>query len=90
LPDPFFIYLSYRTSYRDLEEAIGKQLEAIAATGALMIDGDLHDQIRTPEDANTEAFKTLQKVLRDIKKKNNIKTPLFLLLFSKESISQGI
>ncbi len=71
------IYFSYRTSYLDLEEAIGKQLEAIAATGALMIDGDLHDQIRTPEDANTEAFKTLQKVLRDIKKKNNIKTPVY-------------
>lgn len=71
------IYFSYRTSYSDLEKAIGERLEAIAATGALMIDGDLHDQIKTNADADTEAFKKLQKVLRDIKKKNNINTPVY-------------
>jgi methyl-accepting chemotaxis protein len=71
------IYFSYRTSYSDLEKSLGERLEAIAATGALMIDGDLHDQIKTNADANTEAFKKLQKILRDIKKKNNINTPVY-------------
>ncbi len=71
------IYFSYRTSYSDLEKSIGERLEAIAATGALMIDGDWHDQIKTNEDADTEAFKKLQKVLRDIKEKNNIDTPVY-------------
>ncbi|NIM17598.1 MAG: HAMP domain-containing protein [Candidatus Aminicenantes bacterium] len=71
------IYFSYITSYADLEKAIGERLEAIASTGALMIDGDLHDQIKGPEDADSEAFKKLQKVLRDIKKKNNINTPVY-------------
>ncbi|UCH98326.1 MAG: HAMP domain-containing protein [Candidatus Aminicenantes bacterium] len=71
------IYFSYRTSYLDLEKAIGERLQAIAATGALMIDGDLHDQIKTQEDANTEAFKKLQKVLREIKKKNNLNSPVY-------------
>lgn len=71
------IFFSYRTAYSDLEKAIGLRLEAIAATGALMLDGDLHDQIKTNEDANTEAFKTLQKVLRNIKEKNNINTPVY-------------
>lgn len=71
------IYFSYITSYADLEKAIGERLEAIASTGAIMIDGDLHDQIKGPEDADSEAFKKLQKVLRDIKEKNNINTPVY-------------
>lgn len=71
------IYFSYRTAYSDLEEAIGRRLEGIAATGALMLDGDLHDQIRTQEDAGTEAFKQLQKVLRDIKEKNNLEQEVY-------------
>lgn len=71
------IYFSYRTSSLDLEKSIGKRLESIAATGALMIDGDLHDQIRSREDANTESFKKLQKILRDIKAKNGLKSPVY-------------
>jgi HAMP domain-containing protein len=71
------IYFSYRTSYSDLEKALGERLEGIAATGALMIDGDLHDQIKTNKDADTEAFKKLQKILREIKEKNNINTPVY-------------
>jgi methyl-accepting chemotaxis protein len=71
------IYFSYQTSRSDLEMAIGRRLEAIAATGALMIDGDLHDQIKGPEDANTEAFKKLQKVVRDIRRINNLKQEVY-------------
>ncbi len=71
------IYFSYRTAYLDLEESLGQRLEAIAVTGALMLDGDLHDQIKTQEDADTEGFKKLQKVLRDIKEKNNLGTPVY-------------
>lgn len=71
------IYFSYQTSYSDLEKAVARRLEAIAATGALMLDGDRHDRIKTNDDADTEAFKTLQKVLRDIKKRNNINTPVY-------------
>lgn len=71
------IFFSYRTAYADLEMAIGLRLEAIATTGALMLDGDLHDQIKTNEDADTDAFKTLQKALRRIKEKNNIDTPVY-------------
>jgi methyl-accepting chemotaxis protein len=71
------IYFSYETSYRDLESAIGERLQAIATTGAMMIDGDLHDQIKTPEDANSEAFKQIQNVLRDIKKRNKLKEEIY-------------
>jgi HAMP domain-containing protein len=71
------IYFSYRTAYADLEKAVGQRLEAIAATGALMIDGDLHDRIKGPGDENSEAFIKLQRVLRDIKKRNNLKEEIY-------------
>ncbi len=71
------IYFSYLNAYNDLEKSIGQRLEAIAATGALMLDGDLHDQIKSPEDAGTEAFKKLQSVLREIKKSNNLEEEVY-------------
>lgn len=71
------IYFSYTSAYADLEKAIGLRMEAIAVTGALMIDGDLHDQIKSEADKDSEAFKTLQKILRDIEDKNNINTPVY-------------
>ncbi|MCP5050681.1 MAG: HAMP domain-containing protein [bacterium] len=71
------IYFSYKSAYTDLEKAVVQRLEGIANTGALMIDGDLHEQIKTSEDADTEAFRKLQKVLRDIKENNNINTPVY-------------
>ncbi|MCP5104930.1 MAG: HAMP domain-containing protein [bacterium] len=71
------IYFSYKTAYDDLEKSVGMRLEGIAVTGALMLEGDLHDQIKTNDDAGTEAFKKMQKILRDIQVKNNIKTPVY-------------
>jgi methyl-accepting chemotaxis protein len=73
------IYFSYITSYADLEKAVGERLEAIAATGALMIDGDLHDRIKGAGDENSEAFIKLKKVLLDIKKRNNLETEVYTL-----------
>ncbi len=81
-----FIYFSYRTAYLDLEEAIGQRLEAIAVTGAMMLDGDLHSQIKTEADADTEAFKKLQKVLRNIKDKNNLGTPVYTFRLEGEQL----
>jgi methyl-accepting chemotaxis protein len=71
------IYFSYITSYTDLEKAVGERLEAIASTGALMIDGDLHDQIKDEKDENSDAFIKLKKVLLDIKKRNNLDTDVY-------------
>ena len=57
------IYFSYTYARNDLEKSIGERLEAIAATGALMIDGDLHDQIKNAGDQESDAFKIIQNVL---------------------------
>lgn len=71
------IYFSYRTAYDDLEVSIGQRLEAIASTGALMLDGDLHDQINSNDDVEKEPFQKLQAVLRKIKKMNNLREDIY-------------
>jgi methyl-accepting chemotaxis protein len=71
------IYFSYLTARHDLEKSLGDRLEAIAATGALMLDGDLHDTIREPKDHQTEAFKQLRTQLLRIKKANRLDTEVY-------------
>lgn len=70
-------YLAYLIIYSEQEKEIGIRLQAIAATGALMIDGDMHDKIRRPEDAKTKEFKKLRKVLRKIKAQNELDTEVY-------------
>ncbi|MFC1851286.1 HAMP domain-containing protein [candidate division CSSED10-310 bacterium] len=71
------IYFSYTTARQDLENSIGGRLEAIAASGALMLDGDLHDTIQTAEDAESEAFIKMRDRLRALKKANNLETEVY-------------
>lgn len=71
------IFFSYKTSYSDLAESIGIRLEAIARTGALMIDGDLHDRITKKGDENSEEFKIIADQLRRIKKANKLKEEIY-------------
>jgi hypothetical protein len=44
-------------------EDMHNELKAIASTGALAIDGDLHERIRHPADADSEAFRQLRDQL---------------------------
>lgn len=71
------ILFAYTSAKKELELTVGRQLEAVASTGALMIDGDLHQAVRGAEDANSKAFLSLRETLRTIKKVNNINTPLY-------------
>jgi serine phosphatase RsbU (regulator of sigma subunit) len=48
------------------------ELKAIASTTALQLDGDLHNAIRTMEDADREAFGVLRRKLREIQQANGI------------------
>ncbi|MHC4385246.1 MAG: HAMP domain-containing protein, partial [Planctomycetota bacterium] len=48
------------------------ELKAIASTAALQVDGDLHNAIRTMEDADHEAFGALREKLREVQQANGI------------------
>ncbi len=70
-------FLSYQNSYSEFETSLGQRLEAIATTGAINIDGALHDQIKTEEDVQTPAFIEIRDHLRGIKDANNLKEELY-------------
>ena len=72
-------YSAYNFSANALTVRLGKQLEAVVRTASLGIDGDLHDQIKGPEDAETEAFKTLRDHLRAVKKVNKLDTEIYTM-----------
>ncbi|MHC4992906.1 MAG: PP2C family protein-serine/threonine phosphatase [Planctomycetota bacterium] len=48
------------------------ELKAIAATGALQLDGDLHRNVRSTEDGGSAAFATLRARLDEVRRANGI------------------
>lgn len=70
-------YFSYRLSFNDMEDRIGRRLEAVVSSGALQLDGGLHDSIRGPEDAESEAFIEMRDYLRELKVANSLNEELY-------------
>lgn len=60
----------YSKAHYVQRDNLRSRLIGIAATGALMVDGDLHDTIRQPADADTPAFRQLRAILTRIKNAN--------------------
>ena len=71
------IFLSYRISKNELEASLGLHLEAIVRSGAFGLDGDLHDQVQSGEDATGEAFTTLRGHLLRLKRANDLNTEVY-------------
>lgn len=73
------IFLAYRTAFRSLQQAVGTRLAGIAATGSLMINGDMHDKIQYDKDASLPEFIKLRDTLRQIKQINQLDTEIYTL-----------
>ncbi len=73
------IYLSYQNAATALQQAIGVRLQGIASTASLMIDGDLHEQIKGEADSKSKAFLKLRAILRKVKEANNLATDIYTL-----------
>ncbi|MDJ0836297.1 MAG: HAMP domain-containing protein [Acidobacteriota bacterium] len=76
--------LSYLNARLQLEKSLGERLEAIVRTGALGLDGTLHDTISVEGDAatrnkqaETETFIQMRDHLRALKKANNLSQELY-------------
>lgn len=72
-------YFSYRIAYNDLATSLGLRLEAIARSGAIHIDGTLHDQIRGPADAESESFLAIRQLLRELKQANDLSEEIYTM-----------
>lgn len=58
-------YFSAKGRY---EQDLRDKLEIIAHLASLSIDGDLHKTLRNKEDEDGDAYRQIQKILRDVKK----------------------
>jgi len=70
-------FLAYQNAYHNVEVSVGERLEAIAATGAIGISGDLHDQVLVKGDETTEAFLSIREHLLAIKERNNLSQEVY-------------
>ena len=62
--------LSYWLTRDILVGEIQSKVLSIAATAAVAVDGDLHQQIKTPEDQHSEAYQKLEAQLRRVRNVN--------------------
>lgn len=84
------IFLSFRISESELKTSLGKQLEAIVRTAALGIDGTLHDQVKTNEDATSEAFLSIRDHLVKVKRANQLETEMYTMRRTSSNSGEAV
>jgi len=72
-------FLQYRAQDRLLRDSLGQLLLNIARTGALLVDGDLHEAVVAAGRTDTEAYAALRKQLTRIQETNNLKDAVYTL-----------
>ncbi len=68
-----------RDQQRWTRESLGSLLLNIARTGALLVDGDLHQRVVKEGRNNTEAYESIQAKLQQIQEKNELVDPVYTL-----------
>jgi len=71
--------LQYRAQDRLLRQSLGSLLLNIARTGALLVDGDLHQEIVDAGRNDTAAYKTIRGQLRRIQETNQLADAVYTL-----------
>ncbi|MEE9124414.1 MAG: HD domain-containing phosphohydrolase [candidate division NC10 bacterium] len=72
-------HLQYRSEERVLRRAIGLVLLNVARTGAVLIDGELHESVVKDGSKDTVAYENLRKNLRQIQQANELDNPVYTL-----------
>jgi len=65
-------YSVYTDGVKELDHEVGNRIAALAATSALLLDGDVHQQFKTAADWETPAYKAFQEKLQAIKEKTGV------------------
>lgn len=71
--------LQYRAQDRWLRESLGSLLLNIARTGALVLDGDLHERVVHEGRNDTQAYETIRAQLEQIQQTNELGDPVYTL-----------
>jgi HAMP domain-containing protein len=71
--------LQYRAQDRFLRESLGELLLNIARTGALLVDGDLHEVALRRGSNATPEYAALRATLRRVQETNHLRDPVYTL-----------
>lgn len=71
--------LQYRSEERVLRKAIGVVLLNVARTGALLVNGELHERVVQEGSRDTPAYKEIRAELQQIQKANTLDNPVYTL-----------
>lgn len=71
--------LQYRAQQQWLRQSLGSVLLNIARTGALLVDGNLHQQVVDEQRNDTPAYETIRAKLEQIQKTNRLGDPVYTL-----------
>jgi adenylate cyclase len=63
-------YVIYRVALREVTEQFGQKLMAVAASGAMDVDGDAFASLTGPEHVDTDAYRAVQARLRRLRDAN--------------------
>lgn len=72
-------FLQFRAQDRWLRQSLGSLLLNIARTGALLVDGDMHQAVVEAGRTDTEAYETIRAQLQRIKETNRLEDPVYTL-----------
>jgi putative nucleotidyltransferase with HDIG domain len=72
-------FLQYRAEARLLRQSLGSLLLNIARTGALLLDGDVHQAVVEAGRNDTAAYKTIREQLRRIQETNQLADAVYTL-----------
>jgi HD-GYP domain-containing protein (c-di-GMP phosphodiesterase class II) len=71
--------LQYQEQERWVRESLGSLLLNIARTGALLVDGDLHERVVKEGRTDTEAYESIRAKLEQVREKNELGDPVYTL-----------
>ncbi|CAM2006769.1 methyl-accepting chemotaxis protein [Acanthopleuribacter pedis] len=80
------LFAAYGVLRQAAIEELGLRAQHVAAVAALAIDGDLHEQVRSNDDAAGEAFTTIREQLRDIAHAMELPHPIYTLRQTNEGM----
>ena len=81
-------FLQYRAQDQLLRQSLGSLLLNIARTGALLIDGDMHQRVVEAGRNDTEAYKAIREQLRRIQETNQLKDAVYTLSHVEDGMAR--
>lgn len=80
--------LQYRSEERVLRKAIGVVLLNVARTGALLVNGEVHERVLQEGSRDTPAYAQIRDALQQIQKANNLDNPVYTLYDVRENLAR--